>query len=174
MPEFKANDFIIYQNGERFEIGKVKRLTDDGAFVWYHEGETAAKTPYDRMHKIENAYVIKITELGGAPLPEDVNKAICCMCPGAVCPGVKGTVHPEPSPCRLTSKEDRPLKNGVGVAASADKPQSTKILREPDGRLLCGECGITVYTPEDQYCHFCGMPLHEADAMQVDEKRGQL
>lgn len=26
----------------------------------------------------------------------------CCMCPGAVCPGIPGTPHPEPSPCRLT------------------------------------------------------------------------
>lgn len=25
----------------------------------------------------------------------------CCMCPGAICPGIQGTPHPEASPCRL-------------------------------------------------------------------------
>ena len=30
----------------------------------------------------------------------------CCMCPGAICPGIPGTPHPEPSSCRLTGGED--------------------------------------------------------------------
>jgi hypothetical protein len=34
-----------------------------------------------------------------------VRAAMCCMCPGAICPGIPGTPHPEPSPCRLTGKE---------------------------------------------------------------------
>ena len=59
------SELIIYQNGERFEIGKIKKLTDDGAFVYYHEGDTASKTPYDCMHKIINAFTIKNTSLGG-------------------------------------------------------------------------------------------------------------
>lgn len=25
----------------------------------------------------------------------------CCMCPGAICPGIPGTPHPEDSPCKL-------------------------------------------------------------------------
>ena len=25
----------------------------------------------------------------------------CCMCPGAICPGIPGTPHPEPTPCKL-------------------------------------------------------------------------
>lgn len=66
MEEFKAGEYIIYQNGERFEIGKIKRITNDGAFVWYHEGETAAKTPFDCMHKLVNGFTIKATSLGGA------------------------------------------------------------------------------------------------------------
>ncbi len=65
MDEFKEGEFIIYQNGDRYEIGKIKRLTDNGAFVWYHEGSTAAKTPYDCMHKLVNGYCIKVTTLGG-------------------------------------------------------------------------------------------------------------
>ena len=63
--DFKVGDLIIYQNGDRFEIGKIKRMVDDGAFVWYSTGETAAKTPFDVMHKLLNSYVITETELGG-------------------------------------------------------------------------------------------------------------
>ncbi len=66
MTNFNEGDYIIYQNGDRYEIGKIKRIVDDGAFVWYHDGDTAAKTPFDRMHKIANEYVIGETSLGGA------------------------------------------------------------------------------------------------------------
>jgi len=66
MTNFNEGDYIIYQNGDRYEIGKIKRIVDDGAFVWYHSGETAAKTPFERMHKIANEYVIGETSLGGA------------------------------------------------------------------------------------------------------------
>lgn len=65
MDEFREGELIIYQNCDRYEIGKIKRLTDTGAFVWYSEGETAAKTPYEAMHKIANGYAIKETGLGG-------------------------------------------------------------------------------------------------------------
>ena len=64
---FHEGDLIIYQNGDRFEIGKIKHLTDNGAFVWYSSGETAAKTPYDCMHKLTNAYCITGNTLGGDP-----------------------------------------------------------------------------------------------------------
>lgn len=64
-PAFKAGDLIIYQNADRCEIGKIKRIVQDGAFVWYHEGSTAAKTPFDCMHRLVNAYVVKKTSLGG-------------------------------------------------------------------------------------------------------------
>ena len=63
--DFKEGELIVYQNGDRFEIGKIKRITEDGAFVWYHEGETAAKTPFDCMHKLVNAYTILKNSLGG-------------------------------------------------------------------------------------------------------------
>lgn len=63
--DWKPGELIIYQNGDRFEIGKIKRITEDGAFVWYHEGETAAKTPFDCMHKLANGYVIEQESLGG-------------------------------------------------------------------------------------------------------------
>lgn len=75
MADFREGEYIIYQNGDRFEIGKIKRLTGDGAFVWYHEGETASKTPFDHMHKIMNGYAIRVTYLGGADAIEDLNSA---------------------------------------------------------------------------------------------------
>ena len=65
MNNFKEGEYIIYQNGDNFEIGKIKRITENGAFVYYSSGETAAKTPFDCMHKLVNAYVIKETSLGG-------------------------------------------------------------------------------------------------------------
>lgn len=65
MDEFKEGELIIYVNGDRFEIGKIKRLCEDGAFVWYHNGETASKTPYDHMHKLINGFCITATTLGG-------------------------------------------------------------------------------------------------------------
>ena len=66
MKDFNEGEYIIYQNGDRYEIGKIKRIVDDGAFVWYHDGDTAAKTPFERMHKIANEFVIGETSLGGA------------------------------------------------------------------------------------------------------------
>ena len=66
MENFNEGDYIIYQNGARYEIGKIKRIVPDGAFVWYHNGETASKTPFEQMHKIANDYVIGETSLGGA------------------------------------------------------------------------------------------------------------
>lgn len=66
MNEFQEGEYIIYVNGDRYEIGKIKRIVRDGAFVWYSSGDTAAKTPFDCMHKLENEYVICETSLGGS------------------------------------------------------------------------------------------------------------
>lgn len=64
--EYKPGELIIFHRaGELYEIGKIKSITSDGAFVWYHEGETAAKTPFECMHKLTNAFVVKETTLGG-------------------------------------------------------------------------------------------------------------
>lgn len=62
---YHEGELIIYENGDRFGIGKIKRVTSDGAFVWYHSGDTASKTPFSCMHKITNAYCIVDTLLGG-------------------------------------------------------------------------------------------------------------
>lgn len=63
--KFWVGQYIIYCNGDRFELGRIKSLHTDGAFVAYHEGETGAKTPYDLMHPLVNQYAIKETSLGG-------------------------------------------------------------------------------------------------------------
>lgn len=63
--DFREGELIIYQNGDRYEIGKIKRITDTGAFVYYSDGHTAAKTPFNCMHKLTNSYVVTDTSLGG-------------------------------------------------------------------------------------------------------------
>lgn len=63
--KFKEGQLIIYCNGDRYEIGKIKRVVSDGAFVYYSCGDTAAKTPFDLMHPLFNEYVIGETGLGG-------------------------------------------------------------------------------------------------------------
>lgn len=65
MKDFKVGEYIIYINGDRYELGRIKRLTEDGAFICYHEGETAAKTPFDHIHKLTNGFTIKETTIGG-------------------------------------------------------------------------------------------------------------
>ena len=65
MNEFHEGDYVIYVCGDRYQIGLIKRVVDDGAFVWYHEGDTASKTPFAMMHKLDNAYAIGETSLGG-------------------------------------------------------------------------------------------------------------
>lgn len=64
MNEFKVNELIIYQNGPTFQIGRIKKLTEHGARVYYHSGYTTALTPFHLMHKLENACYIKVTSLG--------------------------------------------------------------------------------------------------------------
>ena len=67
MTSFKEGELFIYINGDRAEIGKVKRKNNagDGYFCHYHEGSTAANTPLNCMYKLINAYTIKATTLGG-------------------------------------------------------------------------------------------------------------
>ena len=61
MKEFKPGDYVIYRKGDEFQIGKVKRVTEDGAFVWYSSGDTASRTRAENLFPISNAYVIKET-----------------------------------------------------------------------------------------------------------------
>ena len=63
--QFHVGDYIIYSNDGRYELGRIKSLREDGAFVAYHEGDTGAKTPYDLIHPLINGFTIKETTLGG-------------------------------------------------------------------------------------------------------------
>lgn len=65
MDNWYVGEYIIYRNGEKYELGRIASLREDGAFVCYHDGETSAKTSYDDMHKLINAYTIKDTSIGG-------------------------------------------------------------------------------------------------------------
>lgn len=42
------------------EIGEIKRKCSDGAFVYYHTGDTCAKTNYIDLYKIDNLYAFDI------------------------------------------------------------------------------------------------------------------
>lgn len=64
--EFEIGEYFIYQNGNSYELGRVKENRDDSFyFCYYSSGETAAATPVSSMHKIVNSYVINDTSLGG-------------------------------------------------------------------------------------------------------------
>lgn len=64
-PEIVPGQYVLYRNGDRYELGRVKRVTDDGAFIWYSAGDTASKTPWDCIIALENARNIIDTDLGG-------------------------------------------------------------------------------------------------------------
>lgn len=61
---FKEDDVVVYQNGDNFELGIVKSVCDNGdCFVWYHTGDTTARTPKEYLHKLSNAYAFHVIRL---------------------------------------------------------------------------------------------------------------
>lgn len=54
---FEIGELFVYVNGDRWELGTVKRPnnTGDGYFCWYSRGDTAANTPVRCMRKLANA-----------------------------------------------------------------------------------------------------------------------
>ena len=52
----KPGDWVVYQNGSRFRLRRVvgRNNADNGWFVCYHNGETAASTPDHCLHELEN------------------------------------------------------------------------------------------------------------------------
>ena len=80
MDEYSIGEYIIYRNGEKYELGRIKNLREDGAFVAYHEGETGALTSYSHMHKLINWYCIKDTTLGGDYFKADTPQMDCDTC----------------------------------------------------------------------------------------------
>lgn len=52
----KPGDLVLYKRRgcDVYELGVVKSMRDDGAFVWYSGGDTAAATPADCLFEFEN------------------------------------------------------------------------------------------------------------------------
>ena len=62
--KYKVGEPVIYQNGDVFELGIVKRVCgNDEYFINYHSGDTAARTHARNLHKITNGYAFKIYRL---------------------------------------------------------------------------------------------------------------
>ena len=62
---FEMYELVIYINGDRAEIGKIKSDAGDGKyFVWYHSGETAAKTDEKHLKSIDNYSCVLKDNLG--------------------------------------------------------------------------------------------------------------
>ena len=63
--KLKIGQYVIYDHNDgTVEIGMVKRVQGDSAFVYYSEGGTAAKTSISDLKTIKNSYVIDSTYLG--------------------------------------------------------------------------------------------------------------
>ena len=62
---FYVGQYVVYRNGDTYELGRITSLKQQCAFVCYHEGETAAATPYSTIHPLVNAHTSKSTTLGG-------------------------------------------------------------------------------------------------------------
>lgn len=60
-PQYREGEPVIYQCGNRFELGIVKTVCGgDEYFVNYHTGEIAARTHARNLHKITNSYAFWI------------------------------------------------------------------------------------------------------------------
>ena len=52
---YARGEYFVYRNGDRQELGMVKRRIDDETYACYYSmGDTAAHTPVDHMHRLEN------------------------------------------------------------------------------------------------------------------------
>lgn len=87
---FAEGELFVYVNGDRWELGMVKRpnRTGDGYFCWYSTGDTAANTPTRCMHKLANSGYTKIEgQLSGkCHVVEDEFGYLTCSECGAVQP----------------------------------------------------------------------------------------
>lgn len=62
-------DIVLYKrrgSDEHYEIGEVSSVCTDGSndcFVYYHQGDTAARTPYDCLRRISNLYAFDVKRI---------------------------------------------------------------------------------------------------------------
>jgi len=52
--KFKEGQIVIYTKGDKYQIGKIKSLNETHAFVWYHGGDTAARTDLTMLIPIDD------------------------------------------------------------------------------------------------------------------------
>lgn len=58
--QFREGQLIIYEGSNGYELGKIKKIKDNkSAWVWYHGGDTAALTPFDKIKPLINAYCLE-------------------------------------------------------------------------------------------------------------------
>lgn len=58
---FKKGQLVLYEGTFGFEVGKIKKILKNNrrAYVWYHEGDTAALTDLKLLNPIINDYCIE-------------------------------------------------------------------------------------------------------------------
>lgn len=91
---FEFGDYVLYSNGNKREVGRVLRMSDDGlsAYVCYHEGCTAACTSVDmlklldvnQLGNMEFKVPYNVTRLGHHRFDKycpDYDPECCCGCP---------------------------------------------------------------------------------------------
>lgn len=70
MSRISPGDLVVYRRRDSsfYELGRVVRRnnSNDGWFVCYSSGDTAANTPDDCLFSLSNAYFIDSTSLGGS------------------------------------------------------------------------------------------------------------
>ena len=153
MDEYSVGEYIIYQNGEKYELGRIKSLREDGAFVAYHEAETGALTPYDHMHKLINRYCIKDTSLGGdyfkadTPQTEESCERCVYVRGSQWCQGCNGT------PKRWDGEKiaDTPQTDCELAYLGNEYCEACKYGQDISKELyICNKCGVGInnYTPQ--------------------------
>lgn len=74
-PEYIEGEPVIYQNGDKFELGIVKSICGhDEYFINYHTGDTAARTHARHLHKISNNYAFGIVRFN--PDDEKIDRVV--------------------------------------------------------------------------------------------------
>lgn len=51
LKNIKSGDWVVYPY--KNEIGLVKKVTENGIFVWWNIGDTAARSPFGLVKKVE-------------------------------------------------------------------------------------------------------------------------
>lgn len=64
MATFKSGELVIYKCGTRVELGKIKSVKGQFAFVWFSEGDTAARCDIADLYHLHNSYMIRDTGFG--------------------------------------------------------------------------------------------------------------